>query len=480
MKRQFKMLLFLLLMVAGASAQVTGPMRPYQAPTLPLAPPSGFVKNRDVLFLPNGTGYIYSSANKWVETTIYYAGVPGPAGANGMNGLQGPQGPQGPKGEPGVCPPCPPSGGSAPNPNDVKRDVRTWDEFKQACKDAESGKVRMIEILQPFTWSEKLRMEKTPNNPSFSLTVKGNNLKIPIALTVDTAFVRCFANYADASKVVDFQLHFENIELVAPQTCTIFYLSAMYGFSLKNSKLIGGFDQLKTCWVLNGVVDHNRFEGWKNCHAFLSWEGMNGGNNYTTQSNNWIWSNNNFRTAPGQFACIRTNAVSGFLDLHNIYEGGDWNNDNLGSNYATFCDDNGSPTVKDENHLFSHVEFKPAIGAFYSKMAAGISNFSSVYMQKVAPLFIFNSSTYSKFSVRDIPFMPTGTKIQNSGSGGRFFFSNIPAEFDVYNSSNWVGTKPSDDNLFMLPGTSTNGQTPYLRLGSGGFIQIGTKRYTNQ
>lgn len=417
----------------------------------------------------NKPDYFYeASTGKWLQwidigwTESYIKSSQGPEGPQGATGASGATGSPG---RDGVCPSCPPTSGAGFDFGTI-RFCGTWPEYKQAVIDSKNGFVRTIYITKSFTQLEKLRFDDTPNNPSFSLSIKGGNNRITVAPGIDTANVRFFPTYSIANTKVDYQLHITELEISAPKSCLIFYLSSMYQFSFTHCKVWGGSDQLKTCWVLNGVVDHNRFEGWANNSAYLTFEGMQGGNNYTTQSNHWLFSNNNYRTTPGQFSCIRTNAVSGFLDFHNIYEGGDWNNDNLGSSYAVYNDDNGSPTVKDQNHAYSHVEFKPAIAAYFSKLAGGTGNWASVYMQKVGTLFQFQCTNYARFTLRDIPYIPNGTKFQSLGTGGRFYFQNVVPEFDIYNSANWVGTMPSLNFLHSIPGISTSGQSGFIQLGS--------------
>jgi len=420
-----------------------GPGRVFQSKTLPTAKPERFGKF-DFLYVIDENKF-YEWGVSW-QASLMQPGFPGAVG------------PQGPQGIPGT---------STPGGFDFGgiRFCGTWLEFKQAIFDSKTGAVRKIFITKPFTQLEKLRFDNTPNNPSFSLTIVGNNNRITVAPGIDTAFVRYFATYALASTKVDFQLHITELEITAPKTCIIFYMSSIYQFSMTHCKVWGGSEQLKTCWVLNGVVDHCRFEGWATNSAYLGFEGMQGGNNFTTQSNHWFFSNNNYRTSPGQFSCIRTNAVSGFLDFHNIYEGGDWNNDNLGSSYAIYNDDNGSTTVKDQNHLYSHIEFKPLISAYYSKLAGGTASWSSVYMQKVGTLIQFQCTNYARFTMRDIPFLPNGTKLERLGTGGRYYFDNVVPEFDVFNSSNWAGTMPPLKDMNAIPGISTSGQSAFIQLG---------------
>ena len=491
---KFKLLIGLLFLSFSVSAQLTydppkGAGRVHADTVRPPGKPENFLK-ADQLFEVKTGKWLQWIGGGWTDSYIKPTAGPvgpqgpigpqgmigpqGPIGQSGAQGLQGQQGavgpigPKGDKGDVGATGPQGPPGtstGGAGFDFGTIRFCGTWTEYKQAVIDSKNGSVKTIYITKSFTQLEKLRFDDTPNNPSFSLSIKGGNNRITVAPGIDTANVRFFPTYTIANTKVDYQLHITELEISAPKSCLIFYLSSIYQFSFTHCKVWGGSDQLKTCWVLNGVVDHNRFEGWANNSAYLTFEGMQGGNNYTTQSNHWLFSNNNYRTSPGQFSCIRTAAVSGFLDWHNIYEGGDWNNDNLGSSYAVYNDDNGSPTVKDQNHAYSHVEFKPLIAAYYSKLAGGTANWASVYMQKVGTLFQFQCTNYARFTLRDIPYIPNGTKFQSLGTGGRFYFSNVVPEFDPFNAANWVGAIPNESYMNGIPGISTSGQSAFIKLG---------------
>lgn len=468
MRKESKILVLILMLMAvfaiNANSQTASEMklsRPWTATYNPVgAPASGFSKTDVLNVTSTETSWKYDfTLRNWYQVDVGYwadaVPIPGPAG---------------PSGKDGVCPPCPSNNvGGTFGSYGTSVFVSTFAEYKSATQLSLTGAVRKIYIVNSFTQTEKLRVSNTVNNPSTSLTIDQGNNRITIASGIDTAFVRSFPDYTTANTKVDFQLRVENGEFKADKNCIIFFLSSCYQGHFENCKFFGGKTAIDARWNLAGNIRECRFDDWGYVAVNLEFDGMPGGSNVYTQTNHYLLFHNNFRspskTTPNAFACVRSKGNSGILDWHNIYEGGDWLNNNNGCDYAVWNDDNGSTTVKDWNSWFSHIEFTPAIAGFYNKQANGCANYVGIYSQKECILFQCQSSGYTRFSFRDIPFMTEFTKIQNLGTGGRFYFQNCPGEFNPLDVKRWAGVRPDSTYINQLPGINPDGQNPVFYLG---------------
>ena len=234
------------------------------------------------------------------------------------------------------------------------------------------------------------------------------------------------------------------------------YISSNYGMSIEGCRFYNFSTALDLRWCMATLIDHCFF--WENIIGVnLDYDRFAGGSNSTSQSNHSVVSNCKFRPRAGGFASIRVNAASGVQLLHNIFEGPN-------SNYDVFFDDNGSTVVKEVTIYGNHVEHRPAIAAFYIKLRDGIAHCGGIYSQFDCTLIKFESSAYAKCLVDNIPHLTSGTKFDYTGSGGRWWFSNMPASFDPNTASYWVsGVAPTNSRY---DGWNTNGQSPFLQLGT--------------
>lgn len=150
--------------------------RIWQRDVLPTGPITGFLKNRDILFLPTGEAYTLSVSNQWVKTDLSFGqkgdvGATGPQGISGLNGIQGPQGPKGDKGDTGdtgpIGPQGPPGtgGGTGGLPTSVGRIRYCYNEtdLRNAVAGIANNTVRKIVLAQEISITSTAGPIKLPN-----------------------------------------------------------------------------------------------------------------------------------------------------------------------------------------------------------------------------------------------------------------------------------------------------------------------------
>jgi hypothetical protein len=328
--------------------------------------------------------------------------------------------------------------------------VSTWSQFTTALS---NPSIRSINLAANLTATSKAYI---PTNQSTIKEIEGHGFEINIPSIIDTGFVRRYSSLAEANQGIDQQLRFRNVSFKGAGTNMGMYISSNYGMSIEGCRFYNFSTALDLRWCMATLIDHCFF--WENVIGVnLDYDRFAGGSNSTSQSNHSVVSNCKFRPRAGGFASIRVNAASGVQLLHNIFEGPN-------SNYDVFFDDNGSTVVKEVTIYGNHVEHRPAIAAFYIKLRDGIAHCGGIYSQFDCTLIKFESSAYAKCLVENIPHLTSGTKFDYTGSGGRWWFSNMPASFDPNTASYWVsGVAPTNSRY---DGWNTNGQSPFLQLGT--------------
>jgi hypothetical protein len=328
--------------------------------------------------------------------------------------------------------------------------VSTWSQFTTALS---NPSIRSINLAANLTATSKAYI---PTNQSTIKEIEGHGFEINIPSTIDTGFVRRYASLGEANFGIDQQLRFRNVSFRGASTNMGMYISSNYGMSIEGCRFYNFSTALDLRWCMATLIDHCFF--WENIIGVnLDYDRFAGGSNSTSQSNHSVVSNCKFRPRAGGFASIRVNAASGVQLLHNIFEGPN-------SNYDVFFDDNGSTVVKEVTIYGNHVEHRPAIAAFYIKLRDGIAHCGGIYSQFDCTLIKFESSAYAKCLVENIPHLTSGTKFDYTGSGGRWWFSNMPASFDPNTASYWVsGVAPTNSRY---DGWNPNGQSPFLQLGT--------------
>lgn len=328
--------------------------------------------------------------------------------------------------------------------------VSTWSQFTTALS---NPSIRSINLAANLTATTKAYI---PTNQTTIKEIEGHGFEITIPSTIDTGFVRRYGSLGEANFGIDQQLRFKNISFRGASTNMGMYISSNYGMSIEGCRFYNFDTALDLRWCMATVIDHCFF--WENVIGVnLDYDRFTGGSNSTSQSNHSVVSNCKFRPRLGGFASIRVHAASGVQLLHNIFEGPN-------SDYDVFFDDNGSTVVKEVTIYGNHVEHRPAIAAFYIKLRDGIAHCGGIYSQFDCTLIRFESAAYAKCLVDNIPHLTSGTKFDYTGSGGRWWFSNMPASFDPNTASYWVsGVAPTNSRY---DGWNTNGQAPFLQLGT--------------
>ena len=328
--------------------------------------------------------------------------------------------------------------------------VSTWSQFTTALS---NPSIRSINLAANLTATSKAYI---PTNQSTIKEIEGHGFEINIPSTIDTGFVRRYSSLAEANQGIDQQLRFRNVSFKGAGTNMGMYISSNYGMSIEGCRFYNFSTALDLRWCMATLIDHCFF--WENVIGVnLDYDRFAGGSNSTSQSNHSVVSNCKFRPRAGGFASIRVNAASGVQLLHNIFEGPN-------SNYDVFFDDNGSTVVKEVTIYGNHVEHRPAIAAFYIKLRDGIAHCGGIYSQFDCTLIKFESSAYAKCLVDNIPHLTSGTKFDYTGSGGRWWFTNMPASFDPNTTTYWVGGVAPNNSRY--DGWNTNGQSPFLQLGT--------------
>jgi hypothetical protein len=328
--------------------------------------------------------------------------------------------------------------------------VSTWNQFTTALS---NPNIRSINLSANLTATSKAYI---PTNQKTIKEIEGHGFEITIPATIDTGFVRRYASLSEANQGIDQQLRFRNVSFKGDNTNMGMYISSNYGMAIEGCRFYNFNTALDLRWCMATLIDHCFF--WENVIGVnLDYDRFAGGSNSTSQSNHSVVSNCKFRPRLGGFASIRVYAASGVVLTHNIFEGPN-------SDYDVFFDDNGSTVVKEVTIYGNHVEHTPSIAAFYIKLKDGLAHCGGIYSQFNCTLIKFESAAYAKCIVDNIPHLTSGTKFDYVGSGGRWWFSNMPASFDPNISTYWLsGVAPTNSRY---DGWSTNGQSPFLQLGT--------------
>ena len=328
--------------------------------------------------------------------------------------------------------------------------VSTWNQFITALSNTS---IRSINLAANLTATTKAYI---PTNQSTIKEIEGHGFEINIPSTIDTGFVRRYSSLAEANQGIDQQLRFRNVSFKGAGTNMCMYISSNYGMAIEGCRFYSFNTALDLRWCMATIVDHCFF--WENTIGVnLDYDRFAGGSNSTSQSNHSVVSNCKFRPRLGGFASIRVFVASGISITHNIFEGPN-------SDYDVFFDDNNSSVVKEVYIYGNHVEHTPSIAALYVKLKDGIAYCGGIYSQYNCTLIKFESSAYAKMVVENIPYLTSGTKFDNVNTNGRWWFANMPATFDPNTSTYWVsGVAPTNSRY---DGWNTNGQTPFLQLGT--------------
>lgn len=328
--------------------------------------------------------------------------------------------------------------------------VSTWSQFTTALS---NNNIRSINLAANLTATSKAYI---PTNQKTIKEIEGHGFEITIPATIDTGFVRRYPSLSEANQGIDQQLRFRNVSFRGGSTNMCMYISSNYGMGIEGCRFYNFNTALDLRWCMATVIDHCFF--WENVIGVnLDYDRFVGGSNSTSQSNHSVVSNCKFRPRLGGFASIRVYAASGVVLNHNIFEGPN-------SEYDVYFDDNGSTVVKEVTIYGNHVEHQPTIAAFYIKLKDGLAHCGGIYSQFDCTLIKFESAAYAKCIVDNIPHLTSGTKFAFTGSGGRWWFTNMPATFDPNTTTYWLGGVAPTNCRY--DGWSTNGQAPFLQLGT--------------
>jgi hypothetical protein len=231
-------------------------------------------------------------------------------------------------------------------------------------------------------------------------------------------------------------------------------IQASYGSRIEGCR----FYDFKTAfyggWTMGTIIDQCFF--WENNTSIdFDYARFSGGSNSASQSNHSSVSNCKFRHSSGQFAAIKATAVSGLRIMGCIFEGVQ-----SGSDYEVYFDDNGSTVVKDFEISNCHIEQQQKIASIYIRLKDGFAYVSNVFSQYDCNLVKFESSGYAKCIIKGIPYFTAGTKFENVNSAGRWKFIDIPATFDPYDATKWIGTMPYQPSIDAW---QSSGQTNYIK-----------------
>lgn len=330
--------------------------------------------------------------------------------------------------------------------------VLTWNDFISALN---NPSVRSIHLASNLVATSKAYI---PTNQSSIKEIEGHGFEINIPSTIDTGFVRRYASLSEANQGIDQQLKFRNVSFRGANTNMGMYISANYGMTIEDCRFYNFTTALDLRWCMATVIDHCFF--WENYIGInLDYDRFAGGSNSTSCSNHSVVQNCKFRNSAGDFANIRVYAASGVQILHNIFEGV-----LAGGDYDVYFDDNGSTVVKEVTMYGNHVEHQPAIASFYIKLKDGFAHCGGIYSQYDCTLIKFESAAYAKCMVDNIPYLTSGTKFDYVGTGGRWWFTNMPVAFDPNTTTYWLsGTAPTNSRY---DGWNSNGQAPFLQLGT--------------
>lgn len=330
--------------------------------------------------------------------------------------------------------------------------VQTWQQFVTALA---NPSIKSINLSANLTATTKAYIPTSQN--SGIKEIDGHGFEINIPSSLDTGLVRRFNSLAEANFGIDQQLRIKNVVFKGSNNIGL-YISSNYGMKIEGCRFYNFSTALDLRWCMGTIIDQCYF--WENYIGVnLDYDRFAGGSNSTSQSNHSIVQNCKFRNSAGDFANIKVYAASGVQILHNIFEGVQ-----SGGDYDVYFDDNGSTVVKEVTMYGNHVEHQPAIAAFYIKLKDGFAKCGGIYSQYNCTLIKFESAAYAKCIVDNIPYLTSGTKFDYVGSGGRWWFSNMPVAFDPNTTTYWVsGVAPTNSRY---DGWNSNGQSPFLQLGT--------------
>jgi hypothetical protein len=431
--------------------------------TLPATRPNGFIVSRDIMILDNGESYIFTTG--WEKVTLPIkgekgdkgdtgaqgplgnTGLQGPQGLQGETGPQGPVGPQGPQGPPG-------SGSGGINVGFV-RWVTTDAELQSAWAGVVSGTVRSINFAADITLSKTLEL---PANYNKILEIEGHGSRLFIPSGM-TGIRRSYNSLSEANAGIDCQMRIKNLSFESSgRTATAIDMQANYGSRIEGCRFYNFATAFKGGWTMGTIIDQCYF--WENNISIdLDYARFTGGSNSASQCNHSLVRDCKFRHSAGQFAAIKATAVSGLVLDHNIFEGVE-----AGPQYEVFFDDNSSNVVKELTIRGCHVEQKPSVAAFHVRLKDGYCNIDTIYSQYDCTLIAFDSSAYAKMIVHNVPYLTTNTKFNHINNAGRWYWVNPPATFDPGVATRWVNSNVPVN--MGIDGWNTNGQTPYIKLGS--------------
>jgi hypothetical protein len=329
--------------------------------------------------------------------------------------------------------------------------VSDWNSFVSALNNAN---VRSINLCGNLLASSKAYIPTTDRNIK---EINGHGFQISFPSTIDTGIIRKYPSLSAANMGIDQQLRFTNVVFSGANTNNCMYISSNYGMRFEGCRFINFKVALDLRWCMDAVIDQCFFtENYIGIN--LDFDRFSGGSNSASQSNHPRIENCKFRNSAGDFANICIYACSGAMVNHNIFEGVQ-----SGGDYDVYFDDMNSTVVKEVTMYGNHVEHIPAIASFYIKLKDGFATCGGIFSQYDCTLIKFESSAYAKCLVREIPYLTSGTKFQNVNSAGRWWFTNLPASFDPYNATRWVGTPPINTRI---DNWNSSGQSPYIQLGT--------------
>ncbi len=216
-------------------------------------------------------------------------------------------------------------------------------------------------------------------------------------------------------------------------TGTLLELTATYGSIIEGVDVVNAQTGIDLKFCLMAKVSNSLSNGIRGESYVANMGNWSGASNSNSQSNHTRFEQCRVFANAGALSGFSVYASSGVVREQCIVEGGNSQN-------AVLVDAKGSTVVKDGLDHLTHVENAPTVAAFNINMPDGYHIIDGIYSQYGTTLVSATSQAgYPKMIIKNIPYLMSSHKFKTGGNNVVWSFENIPNNYDILGTANWIG-----------------------------------------